>query len=494
MIVPKYREVNFLGSAYFQNVPCLECPECKKKKASDFVARFYYDAESTLNKGGFLYLDTLTWNEKQVHKHFKVRHFSDDDVKRFKANMEKLGINKILAHRGQSRAHKNIDAAKALYRLDCKLLLVEEYGGDFHRPHIHLSVFNRIPFFTPQDIEDMIICSWVNEKGVRLGGIENKNPYLKLVRSKVGAAKYISDYLAKDDDYYSTIQKRASEIIKKFGINSKTYERFQCLLSNEFKPKTYIYQGFGRSIEEVYKAPALLARNKITIPDSFAVKKEIPIPAYTVRRVFKTRIRRDDGSYKEVWTNEGINYAIRFERKRKESVERFYKSVVESVDSFGRFLNYDENKTRVAVKDYYISRLSGLLAGRSIADFVYYKMYYKGRICDEAYRYVNEGVQPKTYYQYEYKFEDRIKMLNQVYNDDFRRDMHLSQDIRVFRPFVVSENSNPKWKDFDKLDSLFDSLISAFNSSQIEFHKCNNDTRRRFRRLTHSRLFSCGLK
>lgn len=493
-IIPKYREVNYLGSAFYQNVPCNDCPECRKKHATDFVTRYHFDAMATINQGGFIYLDTLTWNERQVHKHFKVRHFSHDDVKRFKANMEAKAINKILQHRGQSRACKNIDAAKALYRSSCKPLLVEEYGGDYHRPHIHLSVFNRIPFFTPVDIEELVITSWVNDKGVRLGGIENKNPYFKLIRSSIGVGHYISDYLAKDDDYYSVIKKRAKQIINKFGINSKIYERFQELLSSDYKPRRYYYQGFGRSIEEVYKASDLLARDKIAIPDSFKVKKEVPVPAYTIRRLFKTRIKRPDDTYKEVWNNSGINYVIKTERKRYESVVRFYEGVVTSVDSFGKYLNYDENKNKVHIKDYYNSRVSGLLAGRCIADFVLYKMYYKGRICDAAYSAVNEGVETSSYYQRQYSFEDRIKLINQPYNDDFRSDMYLSQDIRAFRPYVISEHNNTKWKDFDKLDSLFDSLVSAFNVQQVALCKEDARTKARFRKLIKSRLHSCGIK
>ena len=493
-IVPRYRELNWLGSSYYQQVPCLDCPECRKQKASDFICRYYYDAQYTQECGGFVYLDTLTWNEKQVHKHFKIRHFSSDDVRRFKKLFQKKAIDLILLHFGWSRSHWNIDKAKALYRRDCKLLLVEEYGGDYHRPHIHLSIFNRISFLSPVDIENLVIASWVIENGVRLGGIEKKNAYLKLIKNAVAAAVYVSGYLCKEDDYYKTVQKRASDIVRKFGITSKIYERFNQLLSSAYKPRNYFYQGFGASIEKIYSPSDLLAHDKIIIPDSFKVKKEVRIPLYTIRRVFKTRVQREDRTYKEIWNNLGINYCIKYERKRFDSLTRFYQSLIDSVDTYSEFLNYDEKaNNNVQITDYYRGRVSGILGNRRLSDFVLYKMYYKGKLADSLRDVVLHGAVRKDNFQPCYPFEYRVQQLHRRTWDMFE-DSRLKCDIRCYREYVISEYCNPLWHGFDKLDSLFESLLSSFNAHTVEFRQKDIESKNRYRRLYKSRLHSCGLK
>lgn len=487
-IMPKYREVNLAGYRFRVNCKCGKCVECEQEKAQDFVTRFHYDATYTIQKGGYVYVDTLTYNDRHLPKHFGIAHFCNADVKRFKSNLEKKTIEFILKYKGLSRATKNYNEAKALYRADCKVLLIEEYGGDYHRPHLHLVIFNRIPEVNSIMLERCVMESWIDSKGKRLGGIEARPAVEKELKSSIGTGVYLSNYLSKRDDYYEVIGQKRKHLVEKFGKDSLTVKKFDKLYATEFKPRNIFYQGFGSKLESFYKAEDLLVSNKITIPDSIKVLKEVRIPEYTVRRVFKERIKREDGTYAERWTETGIEYIQAWEKQKFDGVVRFYRRLIDNYDSYASFIRKDDDLSYEDVEKSVKERVESLLAGRPLEKFVEYILYYKDRFSHQLgnIREIN-GVKRR----YVYPDKDLgARVISLLQNPDCRLDF----DYRELSYMAINDTHNEAWHDFDRLSILFDMCCRAFNEARNEYSKEQARSRNRNRKSYKAMFHKCGIK
>lgn len=478
-ITPKYREINPNGFLFKVPCKCNKCVECVDEKNQDFATRFYFDADYTMKQGGYVYLDTLTYNDTNLPKHYKIAHFNNEDVKRFKRNMEKEIVEYILKYHNRNKSADNYNEAKALYRKDFKILLVSEYGGDFHRPHYHLAIFNRIPEVNCVMVEYAVMHSWINSKGKRLGGVEARPCVEKVVKNAVATAKYLSKYLTKHDDYYESLRDRRKELVEKFGKDSKLVKKFDKLYETEFKPKTHPYQGFGSKLENYYKVDDLLVSNKVTIPDSFMVAKEVKVPAYTVRRLFKDRIRREDGTYKEVWNNNGIKFIHTHESLKFEGLKRFYKTIIDNIETYSKYIRYNDDIKDSDVAKYYKDRINSILGERTLDDFIEYILYYRGRYSEELENGENVNVVPRNI------------RINELLINPF---MELRVDVKEFRPYVICENHNKLWKGFDKLYSMFSTLTEAFNDERERYYDTESKRRNRLRKAHKLKFINCGIK
>ena len=64
------------GQPLLLDVPCGHCAECKKNKRKEWRFRTYYEVESTVKNGGYVYFDTLTYAPEHVPM---LSHFVDLD-------------------------------------------------------------------------------------------------------------------------------------------------------------------------------------------------------------------------------------------------------------------------------------------------------------------------------------------------------------------------------------------------------------------------------
>ena len=86
------------GQKLIYKVPCGKCAECVSQKRNEWLFRAYQQAKTTLNKGGYLYFDTLTYDNANLPhisdyidcKEYNIRDFSTFNHDHFKLFLKRL--------------------------------------------------------------------------------------------------------------------------------------------------------------------------------------------------------------------------------------------------------------------------------------------------------------------------------------------------------------------------------------------------------------------
>lgn len=359
-INPRYK---FIQDGSFRSVTCdcNECDECRKAHSFEFYVRSYYDYRWTIENNGYVFSDCLTYRNSHLPLYNGKPCFSSDDVRRFKENFEFLCCQYILQKLGKPYNAKNRDTiAKPMFRRNIKTLVISEYGGCYHRPHYHITTFNRLgrSFLSPAVLEILIGKSWCKEKIKRkvqlfdtikdgkkvkatqftaLGGFNSDPAYAKVVKG-IGNLIYLSGYLCKDDDFYEYFK----EDLKNLSIKEK----------NKFKPRNYYYRGFGASIFNYYSVDALLTE-KVKTPapaGSLRAWQLVAVPKYILRKIIYDKFKYEDfdksnnkvTKYKYYYNENSVTYrSSRFYESMNNAVQEMYDTL-----AFADSLIKDDEKLR----------------------------------------------------------------------------------------------------------------------------------------------------
>lgn len=108
------------GLPRVQQFPCGKCPVCAQNSAKDWIFRLTVENAYSINT---LFI-TLTYNEENVVFTNNVRTLCKRDVQLFLKRLRK---------RVKERLH---------WDTPLRYFLVGEYGGNTHRPHYHMLLFN----------------------------------------------------------------------------------------------------------------------------------------------------------------------------------------------------------------------------------------------------------------------------------------------------------------------------------------------------------------
>lgn len=242
------------GQPFYVTVPCNHCAECLAAKRQEWNFRTWYEVLSTIDDGGYVLFDTLTYRDEDVPHVSDVLDFKallslrqdecilrgDSELKtaailnRYEKQLNKINnmcfnkediklFFKRLRRQLQYKGFKSSDAFK--------YFLTSEYGTSdkgTHRPHYHVLFFVKDPMLHPLTLSSLINKCW------QLGRTDGINyhtaPYvfnhvygykgLQLTTNSSfnvsgiqAACSYVSKYITKDSRYQKIAENRAKRIM-----------------------------------------------------------------------------------------------------------------------------------------------------------------------------------------------------------------------------------------------------------------------------------------
>lgn len=193
------------GHHLFYNIPCGKCAECQQDKIDSYMVRSWAQANETFLKGGINYVDCLTYDNAHIHEHSDIEGFyvfCKKDVQCFIKRLKKrlLDNGYFTTYEVPYITNNGVHTFKIKKRVPLKYFCASEFGGQFHRPHMHI-IFNFDLSIDPNLFDKFIRDTWyygINDKYHKDGSL--KMPEEKVIHS-MAAMVYVSKYVIKDDDF-----------------------------------------------------------------------------------------------------------------------------------------------------------------------------------------------------------------------------------------------------------------------------------------------------
>ena len=207
---PKHdREID---DPYWITVPCGSCPDCLKKRSSQWLFRLQQEQKESISA----HFITLTYEDLNLS-------YSEDGL----PNLVKPDFQKFIKRlrKNEAKAHKN----------KIKYYAVGEYGGNTKRPHYHAIIFN---VFNTDNIQ----LSW------DLGHTQ-----IDECNSKTIA--YVTNYVMKQKKFHTSIDYRQREfslMSKGLGLSYLTDKKKE-YYKNHLNPYLVIEDGKKLPIPRYYK-------------------------------------------------------------------------------------------------------------------------------------------------------------------------------------------------------------------------------------------------
>lgn len=475
IINPTKRISHVGGQKLKLTVNCNYCAECLNKKRDEYAFRTYWHCKDTINKGGYVLFDTLTYSDKYLP------HISDIiDIKKYGItdfSCFNLSHYKLFFKRLRKAIYSKYKLTGAISYLFCS-----EYGTDdryTHRPHYHPLIFVNTKKIHPLWLSRTIARCWqygrtdgISYKplnyvakhiyGYNLGfGDQSETWVLRAV------TQYVSKYITKSSEFQSRLDMRINSInVFEFGEDELK------LAIKSIKQFSRISSGYGigfldnltdRDIES-------LKDNSCLLPDKEKVIKTLPLPMYYIRKLYYECVTSTTGN--KVWqlTPLGLEH---FNNLR---INQIIKTVIDLTDLY--------DKSTFEQKSY----IDSLLDGRSLHDYCIYTTFYKGRLRERrAYTYhfaqqygltereelgntewndiIDESSQSNTENEdFVYTVDDkgtvnlRCRYCRIIsFHYDYNRGK--SMDKRTFvNSLTFNESSAPCFRNFDLLGKFFDYL------------------------------------
>lgn len=445
-------------------VSCGKCAECSDIIRLQWRFRAYHHIKNHIEqKGNFMYFDTLTYAPEHLPmiSHYidisdtSIKDFSCFDLHHFKQFLKNLRRQLDYYYKGSKFDY----------------FLTSEYGLDdryTHRPHYHI-----IFFVSPstQKLNGLTFSQLVSKcwQYGRTDGIPYKSRkyvlehiYGKTTNNDfpliIKACNYVAKYISKDTKFTKVLTARIMELKEHF-----TDEELKPIIRriNQFHRQS---QGFGISYIDTIddRQNEAIYNGCVYMMDSDKVVAKIPLPLYYQRKLFYEYCKRDDGTAYWRPTQLGVEY-LRIK-------------LLSSIDKETQKLYDIYYNTSTANQKEILS----ILNTRTLQNFAVYKLMYKGRLCSSiSLKFMSSNTHklqslqsPKVW------IENIVKSYN--YNDDIFRlevddkivNVYRSQQLSLFsdinyikidyaefiRQFTYNEKSHVEFKDFDKLEALFDEI------------------------------------
>lgn len=390
-------QISLSGGHLFEiQIPCGECPECQKIKKEEWYFRAYYEAKSTWDAGGYVYFDTLTYdNEHLPH----INDYLDDKQK--VSNMLNVSCFNVEHYRFfMMRLRRQLEYAGYDIRGNLKYFLTSEYGTDerfTHRPHYH------VLFFVKLDIDPLQFSKFVNNAWQmgRTDGIDwhpATYVYNHVFSPKYNAdtvhlqsvCNYVAKYVTKDNDFAKTVESRLNVVFDRLygkdwrddDATERLQDKYKALRKQMFQFHRQSH-GFGEDFLKYNDIDEVLKTGMISMPDKNNIVKHIPLPSYYSHKIFYDLVKDMSG------------HALRWELNelgKSYKISRAVKCIELLKDKFGDWLrnmkdyNYYHDMADKKWYDDIISKFESLNNDRDLAIFAMYLTFYKGRVKSKAQR------------------------------------------------------------------------------------------------------------
>lgn len=464
------------GQPLYINVPCGKCAQCMKKKRLEWHFRCYQHAKSVTSKGGYIYFDTLTYNEDNIPHLSNYIDISNYDLVDFTCFDNTHWKNFLKNLRRQLDYHYN--GCKFTY------FLTSEYGTDpryTHRPHYHVLFFieDRTKI-TPVEFSELVSKCW---NYGRTDGLPYQDTNYIMehtygyedcdIATLLKVCNYVSKYVTKDSSFQSVIDKRKEIISKYINDDEKLKELFRSI--DMF---SRVSKGFGlgylSSLTPIEKN-AIYKHGIVTMSDVEKVRLTLKLPQYYERKLFYKCLK--DADKKVYWhlNQQGIEYKMN--------------RMIDSIHYLTQ-----QYQTILANHTYALPLVNKILQNRTLEDFAIYNLFYNGRCRDlentfhVAKLYCDLNLSDKEYNLYEQlqsiidssfhrehslfdkytrnRDKDYIEIIT-GFSDLFGLPHSITLDYTKFLKSIThNENTCFAFHGFDKLNSLFVDLTKDDNKQQ----------------------------
>ena len=545
------------GQRYLIEVPCGDCAECREARRSDLYFRTFYECEYTWSKNGFVYFDTLTYNDANLP------HISDFITRIDKgSSLDFSCFNREDFRLFMVRLRRQLEYHGFDVKNNLKYFVSSEYGSDkeyvddsgrirkaTQRPHYH------VLFFVTGDIDVITFSQYVNkcwQKG-NTDGVDYKGAVYvqehtfgpQYNADKVhmrSVCNYVSKYVLKDQELDSMINGRIQAVYGDDSYYTTSYCGKKAMDRIKRVIRTYCKwsNGFGLYGLE-YNSEEDLYNNKMRVPDSKQVWRYNPLSGYLNRKKYYETDYKEDGTLYWKMTDEGKQRAFeltvqgceQFADRMEEWYSNIDNLISKSDDSSLRtidIVNFQKN-LRNKVHKY--------LGDRSWLDFAFYLFFYKGRIksleqkqresqgiycVDDVFEFYKKGLLVNEYidnlkpnlYLYNYShhtsrrhFGERILSTQDLgntkdgfyymqfgydsqtgvyrgsflenYNKSFSDNCYSASDWSKYN--VINENSDPRFKDFDKLYYAYCSSLCYVNKRKQDTYDFVEELKKKFKNI-----------
>lgn len=482
-------------------VQCNHCAECLNRKRDEYSFRTYHHCKDTIDYGGYVIFDTLTYSDEYLPHISDVIDVKKYGIKDFSCfNLEHY---KLFFKRLRSAIKERYGVTGAI-----SYLFTSEYGvseGYTHRPHYHFLLFVKHKFIDPLWVSRKIDECWQYGRtdGINYNSLEYVAKHVYGYNLGYGAqdtiwilravTHYVSKYITKSSKFQSQLNKRIDSInIHEFGD-----EELKSAIKhiNQFHR---ISSGYGLGLFNHLDERDIEAFKTDTciLPDQQKVIKTLPLPTYYIRKLYYECVTGTTG--KKVWqlTENGISHYAKLR----------IQNIVNNEIKLQDLLHNATPEQR--------ANCDKLLNGRTLADYSIYKLFYEGRMRDHYaidlrkiaryglvdnedisnevwHKRLDECTQANMFDEHEayYVSDDnkKVEMRNpyfRVISHDYaiNRIRKLDKDVFV-KMYTFNENSCPEFRNFDKLTKLFDFITKEDKILRQKTYEFNRDYENRMKAL-----------
>lgn len=512
------------GQLLRMQVPCGHCAQCLQAKRNEWYIRTHYEMLHTFAQGGFVYFDTLTYRDKDIPR---LSHFIDIDKyglkdftcfnhRHFKLFLKRL--RRIIAYRYK--------VVKDAFRY----FLTTEYGEDdrfTHRPHFHILFFVYFKV-DPLEFSKMVADCWqygrtdgfpykpatyvhnhVYGCSCYIGKFKDDNGLPKDVYSSdnidftsvTAVCMYVSKYITKSSKFVKTLNARLATLREKVTeydkLNKSHVTEESENMLKELRRSIDMFhrqsKGFGLSYLYELTPEKLMFLNddKVLMKDKDKICRSYPLPMYYKRKLYYTLLQHDDGTYYWQATDNGIQHILDVKLKSIDKTCIKYMDIVRNCSN-----------------SQLVKKFFDYLGARDISDYVIYEKYYKGRhrhpnginyktqlqkpLTDEEFNLhgwsacVRDAMRPYdtdcvTLALDETLLRSPVCTKEEIEEQRFEmykhgHDVHMLNASRsdtidnYIRLYVIDENTDPMFADFDKMAVLIIQMTEEQrNEQQITF-------------------------
>ena len=434
-IVNQSKYIGFNNNqAFYINVPCGECAECMEAKKNEWLFRTYWQVQDTLNKGGYVLFDTLSYDDAHlphVEDYFKRYNLKFWDYEDKKMKNFELGQNNFSCFSHEDyryflvRLRRKLEYHGFNPKENLKYFMSCEYGHDnvyrdSHgrlrkgtcRPHYHILFFVTDTSLSAMDLSRYIDECW--QKG-RTDGI-NYKPYayvnnhvygyneLVTNNKKVRAVcNYVAKYVNKDGDWKKLVENRIKKLFEiiyndEFWKDDKLKDTYKKLVRDidVFHRQS---QGFGLYALEAQdedEMKNMLNTGMMSMPDDYKGRHgmHIPMPTYYQHKLFWEWYRDSQGVLRMRRTQFGAEYGMQRLLSsidmRVKKYREWYENIplnMKFVETEQTYEDGDGNVIKMKINEDLVdpfnplqTQVLNLLGDRSWRDYVIYKMVYEGRV------------------------------------------------------------------------------------------------------------------
>lgn len=360
------------------DVPCGHCTECQFRKRDEYKFRLYYEFQRTLQNGGFVLSQALTYRERSVPR---LRDFFPNLPKSLGKQycFNRVHIRQFFMElRNTLRRQYHCDPSNKL-----KYFLAAEYGTDekgTHRPHYHLLIFWSDSSLNWALLSHLIEKCWHHgiSDGVDFKGAAYlNNDYKRHVffphhkddfKTNELAIEYVTEYLIKDTVFYTEIKDRIAACEASLTREGLTEDEVKKEISSF---KRYCCQfhlnspHVGDNFMDFNDMDEIMNTGHVNMPSSNKLQPtiSIPMPVYFQRKLFYQLIKDFDDNIKWVITELGQTYKYNHFQVVKKSFKQKFEDLY-------KFTMTDAERQ---MHDLYLSN-------RQIDDFIDYMLLYRGRL------------------------------------------------------------------------------------------------------------------